>query len=80
MLETQVQSLGGGIPWRRKWQPTPVSHGEVSLDKEMATYSGILAQEIPRAEELGCYSPWGRKRVRHDLATEQQQQQDIQVI
>ena len=23
--ETQVQSLGGGkIPWKRKWQPTPV--------------------------------------------------------
>ena len=23
--ETQVQSLVGKIPWRRKWQPTPVS-------------------------------------------------------
>ena len=42
------------IPWRRKWQPTPVflpgkSHGQRSL--------------------MG-YSPWGRKRVTHDLATE----------
>ena len=38
------------IPWRRKWQPTPVfllgeSHGQRSL--------------------VG-YSPWGRKRVVHD--------------
>ena len=45
------------IPWRRKWQPTPVflpgeSHGQRSLEG---------------------YSPWGRKRVGHDLVTEQQQ-------
>ena len=24
MWETQVQSLGRKIPWRREWQPTPV--------------------------------------------------------
>ena len=41
------------IPWRRKWQPTPVflpgkSHGQRSL--------------------VG-YSSWGHKRVRRDLAT-----------
>ena len=34
--EMQVQSLGHKIPWRRRWQPTPVfllgkSHGERSL-------------------------------------------------
>ena len=52
MKETQVQSLGlnwdwvsGKVPWRRKWQPTPVflpgeSHGQRSL--------------------VG-YSPWGRQ-------------------
>ena len=44
------------IPWRRKWQPTPVllpgkSHGQRSL--------------------AGC-SPWGCKRARHVLATKQQ--------
>ena len=50
------------IPWRRKWQPTPVflpggeSHGQRSL---------------------GSYGPWGRKRVGHDLATKQQQQQKL---
>ena len=47
----------GKIPWKRKWQPTPVflpgkSHGQRSL--------------------VG-YSPWGCKRVWHNLATEQQQ-------
>ena len=46
----------GTIPWRRKWQPTPVflpgkSHGQRSL-------SG--------------YSSWCHKRVRHDLVTKQQ--------
>ena len=45
------------IPWRRKWQPTPVflpgkSHGQRSLV---------------------VYSPWGCKRVKHNLATNQQQ-------
>ena len=43
MQKTWVRSLGGKIPWRRKWQPTPVflpgeSHGQRSL--------------------VGC-SPWG---------------------
>ena len=45
------------IPWRRKWQSTPVfspgkSHGQRSL--------------------VGC-SPWGFRRVRHEVATKQQQ-------
>ena len=47
----------GKLPWRRKWQPTPVflpgkSHRQRSLE--------------------GC-NPWGHKRVRHNLATKQQQ-------
>ena len=45
------------IPWRRKWQPTPVflpgkSHGQRSLE---------------------VYVPWGHKRVGHDLVPRQQQ-------
>ena len=45
------------IPWRRKWQPTPVfspgkPHGQRSL---------------------ACYSPWGRKRVAYNLVTKRQQ-------
>ena len=36
MWETWVQSLGREVPWRKKWQPTPVllprkSHGQRSL-------------------------------------------------
>ena len=40
------------IPYRRKWQPTPV-----------------LSWKIPWTEEPGGYSPWGHKRVGHDLVT-----------
>ena len=45
-LETQVQSLG--------WED-PVEEGT-------ATHSSILAWRIPRTENLGGYSPWGRKQ------------------
>ena len=46
---------GGMIPWRKKWQPTPVflpgkSHGQRSL---------------------AGYVPWHHKRVRHKLMTKQ---------
>ena len=62
MLETGVRSLGGEDP----------------LEKEMATHSGVLAWEIPWTEEPGrLYIPWGHKRVRYDLATNQQQQEDL---
>ena len=55
MLETWVRSLGQEDP----------------LEKEMAIRSSILAGEILWTEELVGYSPWGCKRVRHDLATQQ---------
>ena len=53
----------GMIPWKRKWQPTPVflpgkSHGQRSLAGS---------------------SPWGRKRVRHDLATKQWKERIIYI-
>ena len=41
------------IPWRRKWQPTPV----------------FLPGKSHGWRSLAGWSPWGRKRVRHDLAT-----------
>ena len=44
---------------------------EDPLEKEPATHSSILAWEIPWTEEPG--SPWGPKRVGHDLAMKQQQ-------
>ena len=59
------------FPW---WLKGKESLGqEDPLEKEIATCSWILAWRIPWTEELAGYSPWGRKRVRHDLATKQQQ-------
>ena len=45
------------IPWRRKWQPTPV----------------FLPGESPGQRSLAGYSPWASQRVRYDLVTQQQQ-------
>ena len=41
----------------------------------MATYSSFLAWRIPWIEEPGQAVSIGSQRVRHDLATEQEQQQ-----
>ena len=46
---------------------------EDPLEKEMVTPLSIPAWEISWTEELVGYSPWGHKRVRHDLVTTQQQ-------
>ena len=48
---------------------------EDPLEKEMATHSGILAWEILWREKPGGLQPMGSQRVRHNLATKQQQQQ-----
>ena len=47
MRETQVRSLGreDPIPWRKKWQPTPV----------------LLPRKFHGWRSLVGYSPWGRK-------------------
>ena len=58
MQEMQVQSLG--------W--------EDALEKETVTHSSILAWEILRTEKLVGYRIGGRKRVKHNLVTKQQQQ------
>ena len=42
------------IHWRRKWQPIPV----------------FLPRESHGPKSLEGYSPWGLKRVGHNLATE----------
>ena len=57
MQETWVQSLDQDDP----------------LEVSMATYSSILALEIPWTEEPGGLQSLGLKSVRHDLMTEQQQ-------
>ena len=46
---------------------------EDPLGKEMATHSSTLAWKIPWTEEPGGLTVHGVKRVRHDLATKQQQ-------
>ena len=46
-----------------------------TLEKEMATHSSILAWRIPGTEEPGGLPSMGSQRDRHNLATEQQQQQ-----
>ena len=45
--EMQVRSLGWKIPWRRKWQPTPV----------------FLPGKFHGQESLVGYSPWGCKEL-----------------
>ena len=54
--ETQVQSLGREDP----------------LEKEKATPSSILAGQFRGQRNVADYSPWGRKRVRHNFEAEQQ--------
>ena len=40
----------------------------------MATHFSILAWESYGQKSLVAYSPWGHKRVRHNLATKQKNQ------
>ena len=46
------------IPWSRKWQPTPI----------------FVPGKSHEQRSLAGYSPWGHKRVGHDLVIKQQQQ------
>ena len=50
----------------------PANAVDVALEKEMATHPVLAWQTKKRTEKPGrLYSPWGHKRVRHDLATKQ---------
>ena len=53
--ETQVRSMSQEDP----------------LEKEMATYSSILAWEIPWIEEPDGLDSMGSKKIRQDLGTKQ---------
>ena len=61
LQETQVQSLG--------WEDL--------LETEMSSHSSVLAWEIPWTEEPDRLQSMGSQGVRHNLVT-QQQQQDIE--
>ena len=50
---------------------------EDALEKEMAAHSSILAWEIPWTEEPDGLQSLGLPRVRPNLATKQQQQQQV---
>ena len=53
MRETQVQSLGREDPWRRKWQPTPVSlPGESHGWRSLVGYSPQGRKESDTTERL----------------------------
>ena len=62
MQETWVQFLGQ----------------EDMLEKEMATIPVFLSGKSHEQRSLVGYSPWGRKRVRHDLVTKEQQYTYVQ--
>ena len=47
---------------------------EDPLEKEMATYSSILAWEIPWTEESGGLQSMGLQRVGYNLLTKQQEE------
>ena len=50
---------------------------EDPLEKELATYTSILAWEIPWTEELGGLQSKESQRVGQDLATKQQHSNSI---
>ena len=56
--ETWVQSLGQEeIPWRRKWQPTPVFLlGESQGQRSLAGYSPWGGQESDKTEHPRTYN------------------------
>ena len=46
----------------------------------MATHSSILPGNHHGQRSLAGYSPWGCKSVRHDLATKEQQQSNVDIF
>ena len=67
LLTDQLADWKGWLPNKRFWPEEQVMLGIViqqlvSLEKEMATHSSILAWKILWTEEPGgLYSPWGHK-------------------
>ena len=66
--ETRVLSLGWEIPWRRKWQPTPVflpekSHGQRSL----VGYSQKDHKELYATTKYTCIESLVPVRFNHIL-------------
>ena len=76
MTETHYQELRASVVAQRlkclpaMWETWVRSLGwEDPLEKEMATYSSILAWRTPWTEEPGRLQSMGSQRLRHDRAT-----------
>ena len=54
--------------WKKMWYIYIMEYYS-TLEKEMATHSGILAWKIPWTEEPGRLQSVGLQRVRHDSVT-----------
>ena len=75
-----VPMAGKGFPGGSVIRSLPANAGNMgsipgsgrSLGEKMATYSSILAWEIPWTDEPGGLQSMRLQRVRHDLATKQQ--------
>ena len=52
MQETRVGSLGWEIPWRRKWQPTPVLLPGEFHGRSLVGYSPWRRKELEATERL----------------------------
>ena len=57
-----------------------ISDWEDPLEKERATHSSILTWKMLRTEEPGGLESIGSQKVRHDLATKQQQHYKLQTV
>ena len=64
------QEYWSGVPLQEAWVQSLGQ--EDSLQEGMTTHSSLLAWEIPWTEETSGLQ-WGRKRVRYNLVTKQQQ-------
>ena len=70
-LSEVSKSLRVLLPMQERQVPSLVQ--EDPLEKEMATHSSIPAWETPWTEEPGRLRSMESQRVKHNLATEQQQ-------
>ena len=72
--ELRAGRQGCGLPWRLSSEESPANAGDTGgrgsipgsedlLEKEMATYSSMLAWEIPWAEEPGGLQSIGCKEL-----------------
>ena len=64
-------NIGVHVPFSLK------GHIVMKLEKEMATYSNILAWKIPWTEEPGGQRSMGSQRIRHSLATNTYRRNEI---